>query len=73
MRIGKPLLVTTTVIGVPIGIYEAFHLAGALGFLVVVLIALFGAGIAWVVSIVRAEERARLARGTGADGPGPPG
>ncbi len=58
MRIGKPLLITTTAIGLPIGIYEGFHLAGALGFLMVTLIALFGMGIAWIVRVVRAEQRA---------------
>jgi hypothetical protein len=61
VRIGKPLLITTTVIGLAIGIYEGFHLAGALGFLLVTLIGLFGAGIAWLVAIVRAERRAEAA------------
>ena len=58
MRIGKPLLIATTVVGVPIGIYEAFHLAGPLGFLAVALIGMFAAGIAWLVGIARAESRA---------------
>jgi len=58
MRIGKPLLITTTAIGMPIGIYEGFHLAGTLGFLMVTLVALFGVGIAWIVRTVRAEQRA---------------
>lgn len=58
MRIGKPLLITTTAIGLPIGIFEGFHLAGTLGFLMVTLIALFGMGIVWIVRVVRAEQRA---------------
>jgi len=58
MRIGKPLLITTTAIGLPIGIYEGFHLAGTLGFLMVTLVALFGMGIVWIVRTVRAEKRA---------------
>jgi F0F1-type ATP synthase assembly protein I len=58
MRIGKPLLITTTAIGLPIGIFEGFHLAGALGFLMVALIAMFGLGMASIVRIVRAEQRA---------------
>ena len=62
MRIGKPLLIATTVVGVPIGIYEAFHLAGPLGFLAVALIGLFAAGIARLVAIARAESRAAQAR-----------
>ena len=64
MRIGKPLLITTTALGLPIGIYEGFHLAGSLGFLMVTLVALFGLGIAWIVRVVRAEQRAeRESRG----------
>ena len=59
MRIGKPLLITVTAIGLPIGIYEGFHLAGPLGFVMVMLIGLFGAGIAWTISIAREEERER--------------
>ena len=61
MRIGKPLLITTTAIGLPIGIYEGFHLAGSLGFLMVALVALFGLGIAWIVRVVRTEQRAERA------------
>jgi hypothetical protein len=60
MRIGKPLLIGTTVIGVPIGIYEAFALAGRLGFLALGLVGLFGLGILWVIKIARAEARASL-------------
>lgn len=64
MRIGKPLLITTTAIGMPIGLYEGFHLAGSLGFLMAALVALFGIGILWIVRTVRAEQRAeRRARG----------
>jgi hypothetical protein len=59
MRIGKPLLITTTAIGLPLGIYEGFHLARGFGVVMVVLIGLFGFGIYWTVSIARAEERAQ--------------
>jgi len=59
MRIGKPLLITVTAIGLPIGIYEGFHLAGPLGLVMVMLIGLFGAGIAWTIGIAREEERER--------------
>lgn len=59
MRIGKPLLITVTAIGLPLGIYEGFRLAGPLGLIMVVLIGLFGAGIAWTIGIAKAEERAR--------------
>ncbi|HXC60939.1 MAG TPA: hypothetical protein VN645_16595 [Steroidobacteraceae bacterium] len=59
MRIGKPLLITTTAIGLPIGIYEGFRLAHGFGVVMVMLIGLFGLGIAWTVFIARAEERAQ--------------
>jgi hypothetical protein len=59
MRIGKPLLITTTAIGLPIGIYEGFRLARGFGVVMVVLIGLFGFGIFWTISVARAEERAR--------------
>jgi len=57
MRIGKPLLVTTTVLGLALGIYEAFRLAPGMALLLLVVLALFGSGIAWIVSIARAERR----------------
>ncbi len=63
MRIGKPLLIATTAVGVPIGIYEAFHLAGPLGFVALALISLFAAGIAWLVVIARTEARDAQVRG----------
>ena len=59
MRIGKPLLITTTAIGLPIGIYEGFRLARGFGVVMVMLIGLFGLGIAWTVWIARAEQRAQ--------------
>jgi hypothetical protein len=59
MRIGKPLLITTTAIGLPIGIYEGFRLARGFGVVMVMLIGLFGFGIFWTISIARAEQRAQ--------------
>ena len=46
MRIGKPLLITTTALGLGLGIYEAFLLAPAMGMLLVLVLILFGGGIA---------------------------
>jgi hypothetical protein len=65
MRIGKPLLIATTAIGLPIGIYEAFHLAGAMGIVMVMLVGLFGLAMIWIIRIARAEERARREREAG--------
>ena len=59
MRIGKPLLITTTTLGLAAGIYEAFHLSGTLGLLVLVMVALFGAGIGWIIATARRESRGR--------------
>jgi hypothetical protein len=77
MRIGKPLLITTTSLGLAIGLFEAFHLAGAIGTIALVLVALFAVGITWILRMARAEERdARAAREKqaapdgGAAGPG---
>jgi hypothetical protein len=56
MRIGKPLLLTTTVLGLGLGIYEAFRLAPRIAWLLLVALALFGAGIAWIVIKARAES-----------------
>jgi len=57
MRIGKPLLVTTTILGLGLGIYEAFMLAPAMAMLLVLVLILFGSGIAWIVSMARSEQR----------------
>ena len=48
MRIGKPLLLITTTLGLGLGIYEAFRLAPRVAWLLVLALALFGAGIAWI-------------------------
>jgi len=70
VRIGKPLLITTTVAGVVIGVHEAFRLAGALGSIVVVLIGLFGAAMTWIYRMARAEQRALDAERAAAKQPG---
>ena len=57
MRIAKPILLVTTPLGVAIGVYEAWELAGGLVVLLVMLIAMFGVAILTVVSTVRREAR----------------
>lgn len=61
MKIGKPILVVTTPVGVAIGLHEAWRLGGG-GLLVLMsaFIVLFGVGIATVVSTIR-REKAELA------------
>ena len=61
MRIAKPILLVTTPLGVAGAIYEAFNLAGGLGFLMVALILMISAAIGMLVSTIRKEERAALA------------
>jgi hypothetical protein len=68
MRIAKPILLVTTPIGVAGAIYEAFNLAGGLGFLMVALILMISAAIGMLVSTIRKEERAALAAKVSARG-----
>jgi hypothetical protein len=70
MRIGKPLLITTTVAGLAIGIYEAFRLTGALGTIVVVLVSLFAVAMTWIYRMARAEQRAESSAPATAQQPG---
>jgi predicted MFS family arabinose efflux permease len=59
MRIAKPLLLVTTPIGLAIGLYEGWRLAGGLVFimaaLMLVIAAAFGSVI-WTIRRERAEE-----------------
>ena len=57
MHIGKPLLLTTTTVGLALGIYEGWRLTGSLMWLFLVPIALFGVGILWIVRTARRETR----------------
>lgn len=57
MRIGKPLLITTTTIGIGLGLYEGYHFAGGLVVLMVAFMGLIGIAIGTVVATVRRERR----------------
>ena len=61
MRIAKPMLLVSTPIGVAVGVYEAFRLAGGLAFLMIALIGVIGVAMATVVATVRREKREELA------------
>ena len=72
MKIAKPMLLVTTPIGVVLGIYEGFRLAGGLVFLMIALLSVIGIAMGTVVATVRREkaeeaQRAALAK-TGAAG-----
>jgi hypothetical protein len=58
MRIAKPLLLTTTPIGLIEGFYECYKLAGGLIFLMAAMVGVLVVAMATVVSTVRREERA---------------
>ena len=61
MRIGKPLLLITTPIGVLGGLYEAHRLAGGLVFLMVAMLGVISAAIGSVVFTIRREKAAEVA------------
>ena len=56
MRIAKPLLLVTTSLGLVIGIYEAWELAGGLMLLPVAMMLGFGAAAAGLVMTIRREK-----------------
>ena len=57
MRIAKPLLLITTPIGVALGLYEAWRLAGGLVFLMAALLVVIGCAMGSVVMTVRKERK----------------
>lgn len=59
MRIAKPILLVTTPIGLGLGLYEAYRLAGGLVFLMAAMITVIGAAMASVVSTIRREQAAQ--------------
>ena len=57
MKIGKPLLLITTPIGVIGGLHEAWRLAGGLVFLMLAMLCVMSVAAASVVMTVRREKR----------------
>ena len=57
MRIAKPLLLITTPIGVALGLYEAWRLAGGLVFLMAALLGLMSVAMWSVVRTIRRERK----------------
>ncbi len=73
MRIAKPLLLVSTPVGLAMGLYEAFRLAGGLVLLMAAMVATLGAAMGSVIMTIRRERAAELAGSSQADGPfGPP-
>ena len=57
MKIGKPLLLISTPIGLAIGLYEGWRLAGGLVFVMATFIAFLGFAFLTVVLTIRREKR----------------
>ena len=57
MRIGKPLLLITTPIGLAIGLYEGWRLAGGLVILMAAFIGLLGFAFLTIVLTIRRERK----------------
>jgi predicted MFS family arabinose efflux permease len=56
LRIGKPLLLITTPIGLAIGLYEGWRLAGGLVFVMAAFIGLLGFAFLTIVLTIRRER-----------------
>lgn len=56
MRIAKPLLLTTTSIGLALGLYEAWELAGGLMLLPVAMILGCAVAFGGVIATIRREK-----------------
>jgi predicted MFS family arabinose efflux permease len=57
LRIGKPLLLIITPIGLAVGLYEGWRLAGGMVFVMAALMGVLGVALASVVLTIRRERR----------------
>ena len=62
MRIAKPLLLVSTPIGLALGLYEAYRLAGGLVLLMAAMVTTLGTAMGSVVLTIRRERAAEAAR-----------
>lgn len=72
MRIAKPLLLVTTPIGLAVGLYEGWRLAGGLVFIMAALMLVIGVAfgtVVWTIRKERAEEERKQAATHPPDGP----
>ena len=74
MRIAKPILLVTTPIGLGVGLYEGWRLAGGLVFIMAALMLVIGVAFGSVVYTIRKERREEEARKQAAESqpPTPP-
>lgn len=62
MRIAKPILLVSTPVGVVLGLYEGYRLAGGLVVLMAAMLGLVSIAAASVISTIRREQRAERER-----------
>lgn len=62
MKIAKPLLLITTPIGLALGLYEGYRLAGGLVFLMAAMIGVITVAMGSVVMTIRRERDAEKRR-----------
>lgn len=62
MRIAKPILLVSTPVGVVLGLYEGYRLAGGLVVLMALMLGLVSIAAATVISTIRREQRAERER-----------
>jgi hypothetical protein len=62
VRIAKPLLLDTTPVGLALGLYEGYCLAGGLVVLMFAMMSVFAVAMFSVVRTVRRERAAELAK-----------
>jgi hypothetical protein len=62
VRIAKPILLVSTPVGVALGLFEGYRLAGGLVVLMLAMLGVVSVAAGTVVSTVRREQRAELAR-----------
>lgn len=71
MRIAKPMLLITTPIGLALGLYEGWRLAGGLVLIMAALMLVIGAAFGSVVYTIRKERREEEERKKAAASPAP--
>jgi hypothetical protein len=65
MKIAKPLLLVLTPLGVAVGLYHGYRVAGGLVVLMAAMLLLVGVAVATIVMTVRTAPRGRSGRPAG--------
>lgn len=60
MKIAKPILLVSTPIGVVGGLREAYHLAGGMAFVMVMMVGILSVAACSVVATIRRERATRI-------------